>query len=202
MPYGFLESLRDDIRNGALPEVSWIIPPSVYSEHPGRRRAAGTQAVLDALTANPEVWSKTVLLVNYDENDGFFDTCRRRPCCRATPTARSRAAIRCGTPTSPPSTTTSRRPRRASRRPTAAQPAARADVGRVAVEPRRLGQLAGVRPYVDAALEQRFGVAEPQISAYRRAVCGDLTSAFNFRSPNHEPLPTLAGHTTKSRPTR
>ena len=47
-------------------------------------------------------------------------------------------------------------------------------------------------------LEQRFGVAEPQISAYRRAVCGDLTSAFNFRSPNHEPLPTLAGHTTKS----
>ena len=47
-------------------------------------------------------------------------------------------------------------------------------------------------------LEQRFGVAEPQISAYRRAVCGDLTSAFSFRSPNHEPLPTLAGHTTKS----
>lgn len=45
MPYGFLESLRDDIRNGALPEVSWIIPPSVYSEHPGPsspRRAAGT----------------------------------------------------------------------------------------------------------------------------------------------------------------
>ena len=29
--------------------------------------------VLDALTANPEVWSKTVLLVNFDENDGFFD---------------------------------------------------------------------------------------------------------------------------------
>ncbi|WP_285239343.1 alkaline phosphatase family protein, partial [Escherichia coli] len=31
------------------------------------------QEVLDALTANPEVWSKTVLLINYDENDGFFD---------------------------------------------------------------------------------------------------------------------------------
>ena len=76
MPYGFLESLRDDIRNGALPEVSWIIPPSVYSEHPGPSAAQGgwyVQAVLDALTANPEVWSKTVLLVNYDENDGFFD---------------------------------------------------------------------------------------------------------------------------------
>lgn len=43
---------------------------------------------------------------------------------------------------------------------------------------------------------------EPRIGAYRRAVCGDLTSAFNFRSPNHEPLPTLAGHTTKSQVTR
>ncbi|MFP3747716.1 phospholipase C, phosphocholine-specific, partial [Achromobacter sp. SIMBA_011] len=47
-------------------------------------------------------------------------------------------------------------------------------------------------------LEKRFGVVEPQISAYRRAVCGDLTSAFNFRTPNDEPLPTLAGRTTKS----
>jgi len=29
--------------------------------------------VLDALTANPDVWAQTVLLINYDENDGFFD---------------------------------------------------------------------------------------------------------------------------------
>ena len=29
-------------------------------------------------------------------------------------------------------------------------------------------------------------------------MCGDLTSAFNFRAPNNEPLPTLAGTTTKS----
>ena len=41
---------------------------------PARPRAPTTSAkVLDALTANPEVWSKTVLLVNFDENDGFFD---------------------------------------------------------------------------------------------------------------------------------
>ncbi|MBH9665492.1 alkaline phosphatase family protein, partial [Burkholderia multivorans] len=31
------------------------------------------QETLNALTANPDVWSKTVLLVNFDENDGFFD---------------------------------------------------------------------------------------------------------------------------------
>jgi len=34
-------------------------------------------------------------------------------------------------------------------------------------------------------LEQRFGVMEPNISAWRRAVCGDLTSAFNFANPNN-----------------
>ena len=29
--------------------------------------------VLDALTTDPEVWSKTALFITYDENDGFFD---------------------------------------------------------------------------------------------------------------------------------
>jgi phospholipase C len=47
-------------------------------------------------------------------------------------------------------------------------------------------------------LEKCFGVAEPQISKYRRAVCSDLTTAFNFERPNNEPLPTLAGRKTKA----
>jgi phospholipase C len=33
-------------------------------------------------------------------------------------------------------------------------------------------------------LEKRFGVLEPNISAWRRAVAGDLTSAFNFSDPD------------------
>ena len=35
---------------------------------------------------------------------------------------------------------------------------------------------------------------EPNISPWRRAVCGDLTSAFNFANPNNEPFPELPGH--------
>ena len=35
-------------------------------------------------------------------------------------------------------------------------------------------------------LEKRFGVREPNISDWRRAVCGDLTSAFDFKSPNRD----------------
>jgi phospholipase C len=40
-------------------------------------------------------------------------------------------------------------------------------------------------------LEARFGVKEPNISPWRRAVCGDLTSAFDFRTPNRQRLPQL-----------
>lgn len=37
-------------------------------------------------------------------------------------------------------------------------------------------------------LEHRFGVVEPNITPWRRAVCGDLTSAFDFTSPDLRPL--------------
>src|SRR5690606_3818322 len=74
---GMLQALRDDAASGSLPQVSWVVAPAAYSEHPGPsspvQGAWYIQEVLDALTANPEVWSKTVLLINFDENDGFFD---------------------------------------------------------------------------------------------------------------------------------
>jgi phospholipase C len=40
-------------------------------------------------------------------------------------------------------------------------------------------------------LEARFGVAEPNISAWRRAVCGDLTSAFDFGLQPDPGIPAL-----------
>src|SRR5690606_27497420 len=74
---GFLEQLRQDVLNNELPQVSWVVAPATYSEHPGPsspvQGAWYTQELLNALTANPEVWSKTVFIVNFDENDGFFD---------------------------------------------------------------------------------------------------------------------------------
>jgi phospholipase C len=35
-------------------------------------------------------------------------------------------------------------------------------------------------------LEKRFGIREENISDWRRAVCGDLTSAFDFQTPNRD----------------
>jgi phospholipase C len=65
-----------DIASGSLPSVSWIIPPLGFDEHPSSAPDNGmyfTSLVLDALTANSELWSKTALVLMYDENDGWFD---------------------------------------------------------------------------------------------------------------------------------
>jgi phospholipase C len=74
---GFLGTFKQDVLDGKLPQVSWIVAPATYSEHPGPSSPVQggwyIQEVLNALTASPEVWSKTVFIVNFDENDGYFD---------------------------------------------------------------------------------------------------------------------------------
>ncbi|HTW97655.1 MAG TPA: alkaline phosphatase family protein [Acidimicrobiales bacterium] len=65
-----------DVGSGGLPSVSWIIPPLGFDEHPSSSPANGmyfVSLVLGALTAREEVWSKTALILMYDENDGWFD---------------------------------------------------------------------------------------------------------------------------------
>ncbi len=67
---------QGDVTGNKLPSVSWIIGPSDYSEHPPHSPANGeilTKAILDAIASNPAVYNSTVFIVNYDENDGFFD---------------------------------------------------------------------------------------------------------------------------------
>jgi phospholipase C len=65
-----------DAMHDKLPAVSWIIPTSFQSEHPDYMPADGATFVaskIDAIAANPDVWAKTVFILNYDENDGLFD---------------------------------------------------------------------------------------------------------------------------------
>ena len=65
MRHWSLEQLAEDARNGTLPQVSWVLPPMVWSEHPGPSSPAqGAEfiaRVLDALTDNPETWSRTAV---------------------------------------------------------------------------------------------------------------------------------------------
>jgi len=55
--------------------VSSLSSPENFSDHPGAAwfGAWYGSEVLDILTQNPEVWKKTIFILTYDENDGYFD---------------------------------------------------------------------------------------------------------------------------------
>ncbi|ARP94370.1 phosphocholine-specific phospholipase C [Bordetella genomosp. 13] len=190
---GLLQALRDDVANGSLPQVSWIVAPETYSEHPGPsspiQGAWYIQEVLDALTANPEVWSKTVLFVNFDENDGYFDHVPppAAPSYNADGTLAGASTVE----------TQAEYHTVASVQDPADNevygPGPR--VPMYVVSPWSRGgwvnSQASDHTSVLRFLEARFGVAETNISPWRRAVLGDLTSAFDFENPNAQALPDL-----------
>ncbi|WP_300681195.1 alkaline phosphatase family protein [Nocardioides sp.] len=74
---GYL-GFEEDCANGTLADVTWLFPDGPYAsdEHPPNTPAAGAYFLaskLEALAANPDLWASTVFIINYDENDGFFD---------------------------------------------------------------------------------------------------------------------------------
>ena len=70
-----LHQFREDVKNGVLPTVSWLVAPEHFSDHPSSAwyGAWYISEVLDILTQNPETWKKTIFILTYDENDGYFD---------------------------------------------------------------------------------------------------------------------------------
>lgn len=204
---GFLASLKEDIAKGKLPEVSWIVAPAAYSEHPGPsspvQGAWYIQEVLNTLTENPDIWSQTVFLVNFDENDGYFDHV-------PSPSAPSRdeSGIPQGKTTlsdqqmsyeyfdHPAVATAKSQPQPDGR---VYGPGVR--VPMYVISPWSRGGWVNSQVFDHTSilrfLEQRFGVEEPNISPYRRAVCGDLTTAFDFKNPNMMAIPSLDGKRTK-----
>ncbi|SDP70721.1 phospholipase C [Phyllobacterium sp. YR620] len=67
---------EQDIIDDKLPAVSWIAAPEAFCEHPKWSPHLGeyyVHEILRAFTANVEVWKKTVFIITYDENGGFFD---------------------------------------------------------------------------------------------------------------------------------
>ncbi|HXS13116.1 MAG TPA: phospholipase C, phosphocholine-specific [Acidobacteriaceae bacterium] len=70
-----LHQFRNDVESGKLPTVSWLAGPQHFSDHPSSPwyGAWWVSEIVDVLTRNPEVWKKTVFILTYDENDGYFD---------------------------------------------------------------------------------------------------------------------------------
>ncbi|MDX2729573.1 MULTISPECIES: phosphocholine-specific phospholipase C [unclassified Streptomyces] len=70
------DAIRADVLNGTLPQVSWVVNNQFFSEHPVTAPSNGAyfmRGVLEALNADPDVFNSTLVIINYDENDGQFD---------------------------------------------------------------------------------------------------------------------------------
>ena len=170
-------ALRADVSNGTLPQVSWIIPTLLQSGHPPYSPVDGEvfiQSIYNALTSNPAVFDSTVLLVTYDENGGFFD--------------------HVPSPIAPPGTPGEY---------VHGQPLGLGvRVPMLVMSPWSRGGKVCSQVFdhtsVIRFLETWTGVAETNISAWRRQVCGDLTSAFDFAHPDFSipRLPSATGYET------
>lgn len=65
-----------DCAAGTLPAVSWVLAPFLETEHPPTPLVWGEFAVgqaLQALAANTDLWSKSVMFLTWDDSGGFFD---------------------------------------------------------------------------------------------------------------------------------
>jgi phospholipase C len=177
---GAAGQFEDDAINDRLPAVSWILPTSSESEHPDYMPASGAAFVaskIDAIAANPEVWAKTVFILNYDENDGLFD--------HVPP------------PVPPPGT--------ANEFVDGLPIGAGFRVPCIIVSPWTAGGWVCSEPFDHTSvlrfLEKFTGVREPNISDWRRQTFGDLTSAFRFNEEAAPPavLPDTSGPLTEAR---
>ncbi len=210
MRHWSIEDLTNDVKNGTLPQVSWVLPSQSNSEHPGApsspyRAADFTHEVLSAITANPEVWSKTVFFLTFDENDGLFDhlPAPAVPSYNLDNTLAGKSTIDLAGMYFHDDK----------------DDLADMETNRVYIDKRDTisGNLRpwGMGPrvpmyilspwskggWVDSAvadhtsvaqfIEKRFGVTVPAISPWHRAVSSDLTSAFDFVTPNDPQFPVM-----------
>ncbi|WP_333755619.1 phosphocholine-specific phospholipase C [Streptomyces sp. IBSBF 3352] len=178
---GYFDRLRADVQAGTLPQISWIAAPEAFSEHsnwPSNYGAWYIARVLDALTSNPEVWSRTALFITYDENDGFFD--HVVPPLPPRDASRGRSTVDVTLDLYPGDATRTAGPYGLGPR-----------VPMLVVSPWSKGGYVCSETFDHTSIlqfmERRFGVEEPQISPWRRAVCGDLTSAFDFSRKDSRP---------------
>ncbi len=152
-------SFIEDATAGNLPQVSWIVAPAALSEHPIWPPAYGedlTARTLAAIMGNATLWAKTAFILTYDENGGFFD--------HVPP------------PIPPPGTKDEL---------VDGQPIGLGfRVPTMMVSPWSRGGRVN-SDVVDHTstlrfLETRFGVEVPNLSAWRRSTCGDLTSTLDL----------------------
>ena len=195
-----LERLAQDVQDGTLPAVSWVLPPKEWSEHPSAstplQGAEFTAMVLDMLTRNPETWASTALFLTFDENDGLFDHVPppSPPSYDRDGKLRGKATLDLaghyfhdvdGKYTDPTDDISG------NIRPWAMGPR----VPMYVISPWSKGGWVTSEVLdhtsIGQFIEKRFDVVVPAISPWHRAVSGDLTSAFDFAGPSDAAFPVL-----------
>lgn len=203
MRHWTIENLKNDVQNGTLPQVSWILPSQKNSEHPGApsspyRGADFTHEVLEAITSNPETWSKTVFFLTFDENDGFFDhlPAPAVPSYNLDNTLAGKSTVDLkGMYFDNSKGQTNYLDKRdnisGNLRPWGMGPR----VPMYILSPWSKGGWVNseVADHTSVAqfIEKRFGLTIPAISPWHRAVSSDLTSAFDFDRPNDPVFPKM-----------
>jgi phospholipase C len=180
-----VEAFRADVAADRLPQVSWIVTAADLSEHPQAEPSKGEHVcaeLIKALVDHPEVFAKTVFIVNYDEAGGFYDH-MQPPMPPLTP-AQGWSSVSVDGELKDygddaKATNKGAHPLGLGIR-----------VPAIVVSPWSRGGFVCSEVFDHTStlrfLEKRFGVREDNISDWRRAVCGDLTSAFDFATPNQD----------------
>jgi phospholipase C len=187
----FPGDFMSDLAHNRLPQVSWLLPGLVATEHPDfSTPVAGEVAarqIVEALVSHPKVWRHTALFITWDENGGFFDHV-----APPTPPKRTKGEF-LTVGKLPPEAHGIRGPIGLGFR-----------VPMLIVSPFSRGGLVSSQVFDHTStlrfLETRFRVRVPNLTAWRRRVTGDLTSAFNFAAVPRPGRPRLhaPGHGQRS----
>ena len=196
---GVLPSFEDfltDAATGNLPQVSWVLGSFSRSEHPSFSSDEGEMEVaeaLAALTAIPEQWAQTVLFFTFDENGGYFDHVPPL----TPPPGTDGEFVPNGTPIPSFGSCNQSTPS------TVVQPIGLGmRVPMLVISPLSRANSQGGFVCSDVFdhtsmlrfIERRFastGIRVPNLTAWRRSVTGDMTSAFNFVAPANTSVPSL-----------
>jgi phospholipase C len=158
-----LSSFINDVKSDKLPQVSWIVAPAGYCEHPSYTPDYGAHyvnTVLQALFSNPGLWQNTALFITYDEHDGFFDH-QLPPFPEATVTDEYIDGLPIGPGTRVPM---------------------------LVCSPWTRGGYVDSNVYDHTSMLQFLatwtGVKPANVTPWRASVTGDLTTAFDFKHPD------------------
>ncbi|WP_026965877.1 phosphocholine-specific phospholipase C [Algoriphagus terrigena] len=181
---------RSDVNSGKLPTVSWMVAPQKFSDHPSAPwyGAWYVSEILDILTQNPEVWKKTIFILNYDENDGYFD--HFPPFVVPNPASKEEGIVSKGMDATGEYVTKAEELKGGFEEKNARQSPVGLGyrVPLIVASPWTRGgwvnsqvtDITSTIQFLETFLSKKAGkkVSEPNISAWRRNISGDLSSAF------------------------